>query len=312
MTEPSITALILSFNEELHIRRCIERLMPLCERVVLIDSYSTDRTVEIARELGAEVIQNPFRSHADQFDWGMRHAQVTSDWTLRMDSDEFLEPVAQAEIRDVLPTLGPEVTGVDFRRKVYFRGRWIRYGGYYNTILTRLWRTGKAEIEHRWMDERILLLEGDRIWLKRGDLVDENLNDIGWWVNKHNGYATKRMIDFLNLEYRMFATDDRLGESKRLADRWKQFSKNGIYARAPLYLRAMLYFFQRYVLQLGFVDGKLGFLWHFMQAFWYHMLIDAKIEEGRAYIRENGIDAFRDHAVRHYGLGELAPTKRGE
>ena len=67
--KPSTTAIILSFNEELHIERCITRLQRVCQRIVVIDSLSTDRTVEIARELGAEVLQNPFRGHADQFDW---------------------------------------------------------------------------------------------------------------------------------------------------------------------------------------------------------------------------------------------------
>lgn len=306
----SITGIVLTYNEKLHIRRCIERLRPLCERIIVIDSFSTDGTVDIARELGAEVFQNPFQSHADQFDWGMAQAAVTSDWTLRVDSDEFLEPEAQAEIRAVLPTLSGDVTGIDFRRKVYFRGKWIRWGGYYETILTRLWRTGKAEIERRWMDERILLLEGERIWLKRGDLVDENLNDIGWWVAKHNVYATKRMIEFLNIEYQFFETDDRMAVSYRWSDRWKQYSKNKIYAKCPVYLRSFLYFMQRYVVKLGFIDGRRGFLWHFMQAFWYYTLIDAKIDESRAYIRKNGLEAFREYLAKRHGFTDLAPTKR--
>lgn len=311
MTAPlSITAIILSYNEELHIRRCIERLRPLCERIVVIDSYSTDNTVEIARELGAEVFQNPFRSHADQFDWGMTQAAVTSDWTLRVDCDEYLEPEAQAEIRAVLTSLPDRVTGIDLRLKVYFRGKWIRWGGYYQTNLMRLWRTGKAEIERRWMDERMLLLEGDRIWLRQGNLVDENLNDIGWWVTKHNGYATKHMIHFLNIEHRLFSADERLGESKRLSDRWKQYSKNNLYAKCPLYLRAFLYFVLRYFVKLGFIDGRRGFLWHFMQAFWYQTLIDAKIDEGRSYIRAHGVDAFVAYLATHHGVSDISPTER--
>ncbi len=311
MTAPlPITALILSFNEALHIERCIARLQDLCIRIVVIDSFSTDRTVEIARSMGAEVLQNPFRSHADQFAWGQEAAAVTTEWTLRIDCDEYLEPLAKSEIRDVLPTIPANVTGIDFRRKVYFRGKWIRWGGYYQTILTRLWRTGKGTVEQRWMDERILLADGERRWLKRGDLVDENLNEIGWWVAKHNGYATKRMIEFLNIEHNLFAVDNRMDQSRYLSDRWKQFSKNTLYARSPLFLRAVLYFFQRYIIQLGFIDGKYGFVWHFMQAFWYYMLIDAKIDEARSYIARHGVEAFRAHLASHHGIRELAPTEQ--
>ncbi len=308
--KPSITAIILSFNEELHIARCIERLLPVVQRIVVIDSFSTDRTVEIARNLGAEVLQNPWRNYADQFDWGMRHANITTDWTMRVDCDEYLEPGLQAALIATLPTLPAQVTACDFKLKVVFKGKFIRWGGYYKTILTRLWRTGVGEIEQRWMDEHIVLAHGERRRIHGGDLVDENLKDIGWWIDKHNGYATRQMIDFINLETPLFPRDDRVRNDDNQSAKWKRFLRAIVYARAPLYLRAVLYFLQRYFLRLGFLDGRMGFLWHFMQGFWYFMLMDAKVDEARRFIAEHGVDAFKVHLGERYGIRNFMPVDR--
>lgn len=306
--KPSITAIILSFNEELHIARCIERLWPVVERIVVIDSFSTDRTVEIARSLGAEVLQNPFRSHADQFNWGLAHAGVTSDWTMKIDCDEYLEPAACEEIVERIGTLSDEVTAIEFRRKVYFRERFIRWGGYYDTVLTRLWRTGQGFVEHRWMDEAVVVMRGQKLRLSRGDLVDHNLNDITYWIAKHNSYTTKQMIDFINLKYGVFEMDDRLMQSTTMSSKLKRFLRNGVYARFPLYLRATLYFVQRYFFRFGFLDGRQGFVFHFMQGWWNMMLIDAKIDEAETIIARHGIEAFKSHVAHRFGLSDLSPV----
>jgi glycosyltransferase involved in cell wall biosynthesis len=297
-----ITAIVLAFNEEIHIGRCIERMKPFVERIVIIDSYSSDRTVEIAQSLGAEVLQNKWTTHARQFQWGLDHAGITTPWTLRLDCDEYLEPGAIGALRGLLPTLGDGVSAIDFRLKVIFKGQFIRWGGFYKTLLTRMWRTGMGAMEQRWMDERIVLAGGERIRLSGGDLVDESLKDIGWWVEKHNGYATRQMIDFVNREVGLFEADKRLEAVEAHAGKWKRFLRNGVYAKAPLYLRAVLYFLQRYILRLGFLDGRQGFVWHFMQGFWYFMLMDAKIDEARRFIADHGIEAFRDHLSDQIGF----------
>ncbi|URW74450.1 glycosyltransferase family 2 protein [Sphingomonas donggukensis] len=310
--KPSVTAIILSFNEEVHIERCITRLQPVCERIVVIDSFSIDRTVEIARGLGAEVLQNPFRGHADQFDWGMRAAKVTSDWTMKIDCDEYLEEGLIAQIRRDLGSLPETVTGCDLKLKVIFKGKFIRWGGYYRTVLTRLWRTGVGSVEKRWMDEKIVLAHGERHRLNGGDLVDESLKDIGWWTAKHNHYATLQMIDFINLEHRIFPLDERMAVDANANARRKRFFRNILYAGAPLYLRAVLYFVQRYFLRLGFLDGRMGFVWHFMQGFWFFMLMDAKIDEARRQIAAYGTEGFGDYLERTYGIRDAVPVASPE
>ncbi len=299
---PSITAIVLAFDEEDHIERCVRRLEGVAERIVVIDSFSRDRTVEIARSLGAEVLQHAWKNYADQFQWGVDNAKVTSDWILRIDCDEYLEPPLIAELAERLTSVPSDVTGIDFRRKVIFKGRFIRWGGYYKTILTRLWRTGSGRIEQRWMDEHIVLEGGRTEWFKRGDLVDENLKDIGWWTDKHNSYATRQMVDFINREYGLFPMDTQVQSGGNAQARWKRFLRNRVFGGAPLYLRSVLYFLQRYFLRLGFLDGKQGFVWHFLQGFWFFVLMDAKIEEARGFIAAHGLEAFKAHLKTRYRI----------
>lgn len=300
--KPSITAIILAFDEEIHIERCIRRLWPVVQRIVVVDSMSTDRTTDIACGLGAEVLQHPWKNYADQFQWGLDNADIRTDWVMRVDCDEYLEDGLQSEIHARLDGLPPEITGVDFKLKVIFRDRFIRWGGYYRTTLTRLWRTGVGQIEQRWMDEHIVLSSGRTERFGGGDIVDQNLKDIGWWTDKHNRYATRQMVDFINLEYDLFPMDNRVKRQANARAKWKRFLRNKVFGTTPLYLRSVLYFLQRYFLQGGFLDGKEGFVWHFLQGFWFFVLMDAKIDEARSYIRANGKAAFIEHLRTHHKI----------
>jgi glycosyltransferase involved in cell wall biosynthesis len=298
----TITTVILTFNEAIHIERCLERLAPLGGRLVVIDSYSTDGTVEIARRLGAEVLQNRFVNHAAQFQWGVDEAAITDGWVLRIDADEYLEPALIEEIRERLDTLPEDVTAVSFRRKVFFQGQWIRWGGYYPTVLTRLWRAGAAHIEQRWMDEHVVVERGETQLFRRSDLVDDSLHDIGHWTAKHNSYTTRQMIEFLSLDYTLIPEAQRSRGALNRDARLKRFLRNGVYARSPLYLRALLYYLQRYVLRLGFLDGRRGFVFHTLQGFWNFLLVDVKIGEAREMIERDGLPAFLAHLETRHGI----------
>jgi len=114
----SITAIILTFNEEIHIARCIERIRPLVARVVVVDCFSTDATVGIARSLGAELLQHPFKNHAAQFQWALDTCHPETEWVLKLDADEYLEEGASAELRHTLRTLPSNVTGYEVIIKI--------------------------------------------------------------------------------------------------------------------------------------------------------------------------------------------------
>lgn len=270
---PSITAIILTFNEEQHIERCIRSLAGVAERVCVIDSFSTDQTVEIARNLGAEVFQNPWPGHAAQFQWGLDTVGVTSDWTLRIDADEYLDAGLRRALEGITTAAG--INGYYLRRKIVFLGRPITHGFFYPLKILRLWRTGQGRMEQRRMDEHIVLQNPHTSVLDGGDLVDENLNDLSWWIEKHNGYATLEAIARIEAAEGRKTSDVKLsGQAAR-----KRWIKENIYNRIPTTLRAGLYFLYRYLLGRGFLDGKAGFYFHFLQAFWYRTLVEAKLFE---------------------------------
>lgn len=297
---PSITIIILTRNEEKHLARCLERISPIAARILIIDSFSTDATLEIAARFGAEIHQNIWVNYASQFQWALDNLEIETDWVMRLDADEYCEPALIEEILSRVPALSPDVSGIALRRKVIFNGRFIRHGGIYPTVLLRLFRTGLGRIEQRWMDEHCVVESGATV-LFQNDLVDENLNDISWWTEKHNAYATRQMIDLINQEFGLFPEDEIAREGAHSRTRLRRFQREKIFAPMPLYLRASLYFLYRYVLRLGFLDGRPGFLFHFLQGWWNWVLVDAKIEEARGYIQRNGVDAFRQHLATRHG-----------
>jgi glycosyltransferase involved in cell wall biosynthesis len=274
-----VTVVILTHNEEIHIGRCIRSLLPVASKIFIVDSYSTDRTVEIAQSLGAMVEQRKWKNYADQFQWGLDNCGAESDWVMRMDADEYLEPGLQQELVRILPNMSAETGGIYIRRKVFFYGKWIRHGGFYPHTLMRIWRNGKGRIEQRWMDEHIVLPPEAKTIMVKEHLVDDNLKGITFWINKHNSYASREMVDLLNNKYALLEKDESLKTVDDPQAKWKRLMKDKVYSRLPVGLRAAVYFFYRYFFRLGFLDGSKGFLWHFMQGFWYRLLVDIKIME---------------------------------
>ena len=273
-----ISVLILTYNEELHIARCIESLQSIAKDIFIVDSYSTDKTVEIAESLGAKVYQNKWPgNHAIQFQWGLDNCPIETEWVMKMDSDEYVLPELAEEINAKISVLDDDVSGVYIKRRVYFMDRWIKHGGYYPTWLLRIWRYDKGRMEQRWMDEHIKLSSGKTVQFEN-DLVDDNKNNLTWWTTKHNNYATREAVDILNILYNFVSYDEVVPNIFGTQEQKKRWLKIR-YAHLPLFVRPALYFFWRYFFKLGFLDGKQGLIWHFLQGCWYRFLVDAKIYE---------------------------------
>lgn len=275
----SLAVLILTRNEERHIERALRSVAEISDEIVVVDSYSTDRTVEIASGLGARVLQNPFVNYAKQFQWGLDNGGITASWIMRLDADEVIEPALAAEIAAKLPLLAPEIAGVNLKRKHIFMGRWIRHGGRYPLVLLRIWRNGVGRIEDRWMDEHIVLDSGRTVTFD-GSFSDINLNDLTYFTDKHNKYSTREAIDALNLQLGLFDRDTSLSHGDQQGQASiKRRIKEGIYNRIPYYFSVPAYFIYRYIFQLGFLDGPQGLVYHFLQGAWYRFLVGAKVEE---------------------------------
>lgn len=292
-----VTVVILTYNEQIHIARAIESVRSFTRDVLVVDSGSKDDTVAIARGLGARVLVNPFVNQARQFQYGLHEGNIQTAWTMRLDADEVIEPDLAANIRASLPTMPADVAGISFARKHVFLGRWVRHGGRYPLILLRLWRTGQGRIEDRWMDEHIVV-EGGRTIFMKGGFADENLNDLTFFTDKHNRYATREAIDVLGERYGLLRQDRALptdGASRQAG--LKRWIKEKVYNRLPLWAGPLGYVLYRLTFQLGFLDGRSGIVYHVLQGFWYRFLVAAKIYEfdrvlSQCVGREEQLDAL--------------------
>lgn len=259
------------------------------DEVIVVDSGSADDTRDIARRFGARVITHPFLNHATQFNWALTQLDPETQWVLRIDADEVLTPELRRNIAAVLPTLGDDVAGVSFRRRIVFQGREIRHGGAGAVEQLRLFRYGRGRCEQRWMDEHIVV-DGRTVHVD-GDLVDDNLNSLTWWTAKHNRYASREAVDLLNLEFGFMPQDGVARLSGRSQAGTKRWLKEKVYRRLPGGFRAFAYFAYRYVVKLGFLDGGAGTAFHILQGFWYRYLVDQKVAEVKRHMTRTGASA---------------------
>jgi hypothetical protein len=202
---------------------------------------------------------------------------------MRLDADEYLTPELTDELAQRLADPDLDVIGYYLKRRVYFMRKWIRHGDYYPISLLRVWRSGQAKCETRWMDEH-MVIQGGKTMTCHNDFVDENLNNLTWWAAKHNGYATRAAVDFLLLRHRLREPESEglTGQAHR-----KRWLKERFYARLPLGIRVLMYFLYRYFLRLGFLDGLPGMFFHVLQGFCHPYLVDAKIFEIEEIARRN-------------------------
>lgn len=265
-----ITAIILTKNEEVNIEDCIKSIITTVKRIIVIDSYSSDRTVEIAKQMGAEVYQHPFENYAKQYMYGVKVAKADTVWTLRIDADERLTPDSANELVQLCDSnIKTDVTGIVLRFKKNFLGKDLYHGGVYPWKKMNCYKTKFGKIENRNMDEHIVLSSGKIIEM-RNDCLHFDFKNLEYFVNKHNWYSSREIVDY----FQNLATPKTKDELDL-----KTWIKMNLYYKLPLGMRAHLYYLYRYYLRFGFLDGKEGKIYAFLQAYWYRYLVDAKIYE---------------------------------
>ena len=296
----SLGVVILTYNEEKHIARCIDSVKKIASKIIVIDSFSTDNTVDIAKSYGAEVYTNKWVNYATQFNFGLDIIEGSDvEYVLRLDADEYLTNEMSHEIASVFSKTATLADGYYLKRKVHFLGRWIKYGDCYPIWLLRIWRNGIGRCENRWMDEHIKLASDNTDRLK-SDFVDDNLNNLTWWFEKHNNYATREAVDILNYQYGFIKYDDVapvFNGSQEQRKRWLKVK----YSTLPLFIRPLLYFIYRFFFKLGFLDGRRGLIWHFLQGFCYRFLVDAKIYDIKRRLR-NDKSSIEEVLKKYYSI----------
>lgn len=279
-----LTAIILTFNEEKNIRGCINSVKPIAKRIVVVDSGSTDDTLAIAKELGADVMVHPMKPfvQSKQFRYGMENANIDTKWVFKIDADEELTAASAKEIDDICNQNGDtDINGIVVRFEVNFMGRPLKHGGIYPFRKLAVFKYGKGNVEDRQMDEHIVLFEGRSVELKN-DSLHHDYKGLNAWITKHNDYSTREAIDF-------YMSGDHNGEENAgyaMTVRIKRFIKYHIYYKLPMGFRAHLYYWYRYYIKLGFLDGREGKIFAFLQAYWYRFLVDAKLYEKK--LEESG------------------------
>ncbi|MBB6235510.1 glycosyltransferase involved in cell wall biosynthesis [Pedobacter sp. AK013] len=269
--------IILTFNEEIHLPRLLASIKDLQANIFILDSGSSDETLNIAKTYGAEVKNNAFINHPKQWDFALKNFDVKTPWTIGLDADQVVTP----ELFDYLQKFNAAdfegINGIYFNRKNYFQGNWIRYGGYYPIYLLKMFRTGIGYSDlNENMDHRFIVPGKTVIW-KKGHLLEENLkeNNIDFWFKKHEKYSDliaqeeiERMqkLRTQTLKPNIWGNpDEKKAWLKRL---WWKF---------PLGLRPYLYYSYRMVFQFGILDNKTARKFHYLQGLWFRKLVDRKI-----------------------------------
>jgi glycosyltransferase involved in cell wall biosynthesis len=281
----NITALIITKNEEIHIERCINNIKKLVSNVLIIDSFSNDNTIEIAKKLNIKFIQNKFINHAKQFNFGLSQLSQDTDWVLKIDADEILTSSLIAEIKNKLPQLDKNVNGIYIKRHLVFQDTLIKYGRLSPVRLLRLFRFQKGKCDNRWVDEKIKV-EGKTVQFKEY-IIDQNLKSLSEWIRKHDRYSSAEALNYLLIKYNPLFNNIEQSQLNFETLSVVSLKSRNLYAKLPLIIRAFIIFSYRYFFCLGFLHGKAGLIYFFLQSLWYRILVDAKILEVEKLIKKN-------------------------
>ena len=291
----NLTTIILTYNEELHIRRCLENVCPFSKKVYVIDSPSTDRTAEICREFpNVEVVVHQYPGNqAEQFNWALDNCEIGTEWVLRLDADEYCTHELIREMQEKLPALPNEVSAVVLPLGRVFRGRLLKHSIVNGVKMIRLFRYGRVRYEQRLMDEHLEVMEGGTVAFDNM-FVDDNLMSIRGFIDKHNNYSSREAALLLDAEFELCPIDNRDNDTAYAKDVATKRAQKARYAKMPLYWRSLAYFIYRYVVKLGFLDGRAGFEWDFFQGLWYRLLVDSKVAEVRRFVKNHNIATITD------------------
>jgi glycosyltransferase involved in cell wall biosynthesis len=272
-----ISVVVLTFNSEATIGATLASARKVSDDLHVVDSFSTDRTLEIAKAAGANVVQRPFENYSAQRNWAIDSLPLRHPWQLHLDADERLSDELAAQIKALEPAgLSGDIAGYYLPRLVHFHGRPLRHGGMYPIYQMRLFRTGRARVEARKYDQHFIC--NGRTEKLAAPMIDDIWLPLGEWTTRHNRWADAEVEELLNPGAGVIqpGSGDPIAE-KRAQKSW--------YYRQPLFLRAFLFFLYRYIWKLGFLDGKEGMIFYVLQTFWFRFLVDAKLYERQKALR---------------------------
>ena len=294
-----ITAIVMTYNEERNLPACLESIKDYIDEIIIVDSFSEDKTEEIAHLYTEKFYKNKWINYSKQYRWSIANTDIKNEWILRIDADERWTKEGFTELRNIIEEGSTD--GVYVKMKIFFMGRFIKYGAYYPNYFLRVYKRSKGSMEDRWMDEHIKV--NGKTTLSNIDVIESNYDrqeNISLWTSKHNSYSTREAVEFLIAKYKLHAMDTVAKPFGNKTER-KRWLKENIYFKIPLFIRPSLYFIYRYFFKLGFLDGKEGFIFHTLHAFWYRFLVDTKIFQLESLANKNNIP-IQDVIKYHYDI----------
>lgn len=276
-----LSVIILTFQEEDNLGACLDNVCGWAHQVYVVDSFSTDRTVDIAEQKGVAVYKHAFTNMAHQRNWALRTLPLDLPWVLFLDADERLTPELKAELADILPRIPEEISGLYTRRRFFWMGRWLKHGGMYKWIL-RTVRHDRARVEMAGRRE-YMRVEGQTLHLKN-DFLHDDSKGVSDWIIKHDKYALQEANELLAGSIQHTSDKNRHPSPHSIASETESaniIKLRRYWNRLPLFCRSPLNFLIKYIFMLGFLDGIPGLTYYVLHDFWYPFLVDVKVLELR-------------------------------
>lgn len=261
-----VTAMIFTLNEEIHLPGCL-RSLAWCNDVIVVDSFSHDRTEDISRSAAVRFFQHSFTGFGDQRNWALESTAPRNEWVLILDADERTPPALAQEIALVLKDVPESVGAFRLKRRFYMWGRWLRHSGLYPSWVVRLVRRNRVRYVNRGHAETQDVI-GD-VWDLKSDLIDENLKGIDEWFRRQYRYAQK------DAEYELTVETMPLG-IRDLISGDPLVRRNAVKRLTTMLpARPLIYFLYSYIVRRGFLEGKDGLVFCMMRAL-YQGMVEAK------------------------------------
>ena len=272
----SISVVILTYNEEKNIEECLKSLNGIAENIFIVDSGSTDDTINIVKKYTDKIYTNTFENYSQQRNWAFDNLPINTEWIMNLDADHRVTEELKNELIEIFSaSIDNDIKGFLSSRKTIFMNRWIKHGGHYPVYHAFMFRKGFGYCEDKIYDQHFVV--NGKVKILNGDIIDIITDSLSTFTLRHNLWSDLEAIEAFknNTQEGTGTISPKLSghpiEKRRLL---KKF-----YLKFPLFVRPIVYFLYRYFIRFGFLDGKEGLIFHFLQGFWFRFLIDAKLYE---------------------------------
>ena len=266
-----VSVIVLTYNEEKNMEDCLRSVDGYVEEVFVVDSFSSDKTLAIAQKYTDLIYQHRFENYSAQRNWAQDNLPIRNEWIFHLDADERATPELLDNLSRIFSRSNIDADALLVSRKTIFRNRWIRFGGHYPVYHLRIYRKNLGRCEDRLYDQHFT--SNGRILQVEGDIINIITPDLKQWRATHKKWAYLEAKEYLLCKEGKNENTNFLASpiQKRKIYRYK------FYYKMPLFIRPLLYFLYRYIIKLGFLDGKEGLVFHFFHGFWYRLVVDTNI-----------------------------------